>query len=105
VKARSAARILRRHAQVFIETGLQPDFLSRLRAGAEQLKAAVVAKGAHRTAGVRTTRAIGQAMTQARRRVNVADAFVREAVEPDSPLLAEWWTLCQRFRKPERQND
>jgi hypothetical protein len=104
VMARSAARVLRPHAKVFIETGLKPDFLARLRAGAAELKAAVVAKGAHRTAGVRTTRAIEQALAQARRRVNVADAFVREAVEPGSPLIAEWRSLCRAFRRPTRKS-
>ncbi|MFI5312018.1 MAG: hypothetical protein ACHQQ3_12335, partial [Gemmatimonadales bacterium] len=99
-RARALARALRRHTKVFLEFGLKPDFLARLRADAAALKAAVLAKGAHRGARLRTTHAIADAVSRARHQVRVADAFVRAAVEPGSPLLAEWQALCRAFRRP-----
>ena len=101
--ARTVAGLVRPHAKVFIEAGLKPDFIARLRADAKELKAAIVAKGAHRTGRVKTTRAIALAVKRARVQVRVADSFVRAAVEPDSPLIAEWRSLCRAFRRPTRR--
>lgn len=102
--ARAVARVVRPRAEVFIAVGLKADFLARMRADAEALKAAVIAKGAHRSGRRKAARAIEQTVAQARRAVRVADAFVLEAVEPDSPLVAEWRQLCRAFRRPARRS-
>jgi len=95
-RAGEMADTVQPHAQVFVAAGRPVDFLDRLRAAAQDLVQAVGDKAQRRTERVGATDALDKVVRNARHVVGVLDAFVREELDEQEPLLTEW----RRASKP-----
>jgi hypothetical protein len=77
-------------ADTFIDAGLPPDFLSRLRAATSELSDIVSDRTQSRGKQAGATTGLKQKLSSARKLVHVLDAFVDAALEGNEPLLAGW---------------
>ena len=90
------ADIVQPHAHVFVAAGRPVDFLERLRTAAQDLVQSVGEKNQRRTERLGATDALDKVVRNARHVVGVLDAFVREELDEQEPLLTEW----RRASKP-----
>jgi hypothetical protein len=77
-------------ADTFIEAGLPPDFLERLKTASSDLAAMVSDRTQSRGKQAGATTGLKQKLSSARKLVHVLDAFVDAALEGNEPLLTTW---------------
>ena len=99
-RARGMGDAVQPYAEVFVDSGLAPDFLDRLRTATEQLVQAIESKGEHRTARTRATDAIDKVVKKARHAVGVLDALIRAELDPSDPSLTEWKSALRVIQRP-----
>jgi len=85
-------------ADTFIEAGLPPDFIARLRTATGELRALVADRTQSRGKQRGATTGLKQKLSSARKLVHVLDAFVEAALESDEALLASW-NVVKRVRR------
>lgn len=78
------------HAAVFIDAGLPPDFIDRLRDAANAMRDAVDSRTRERGVRSGSTAGIAETVANARRTVRALNALVRIHIKYDAGLLAEW---------------
>jgi hypothetical protein len=98
--AHSVAKLVSRKAHVFIRIGMHGQFVARFHAAADELVQSTTAKGAYRGNGVKATKAIALALSEARLVVSALDAMVCAVLEPEDRRLTEWRALLRAFRRP-----
>jgi hypothetical protein len=90
-------------AATFIEWGLAPDFIAKLREAASELLATIdnrtVTRGNRRGATI----GIEEQLRAARSAVSVLDAFVRSALRDNPALLQHWISASRVGRMPGRK--
>jgi hypothetical protein len=98
VRARAMADSVEPHKQLLHDGGLPSDFIDRLKAAADTLDAAIRQKGTHQKGRIGATDGITQAVTEARRQVDVMDSLVRAQLGEQEPLVTEWRSVVQSIR-------
>ena len=99
-QARGMGDAVKPYAQVFVASGMAPDFLDQLRSATDQVVQAVESKGEHRTGRTKATDAIDKVVKQARHAVGVLDALVRAELDPSDPILTEWKSALRVIQRP-----
>ena len=85
-------------SDTFVSAGLPSDFIARLKAATNALRAAVNDRLQHRGRQVGATTGLKQKLSSARKLVHVLDVFVETALDGDDALLAGW-NMVKRVRK------
>jgi hypothetical protein len=87
------AQAARPHAAVFVDAGLQPDFVLQLTGAADAMLNAIDDRVANRGKRTGATKGIKYKLIAARKIVHILDSFVRTALKDDPPLLGTWNTV------------
>lgn len=93
--AHAMASAARKHADLFISAGLEPDFADELDQAAEALIAAQQQRLLARTGARGATDGIRKTISAGRRIIAVLDTFVRTAAPGDTALISGWSTAAQ----------
>lgn len=102
--ARGMAEAATRHAGVFVNAGLSPDFVRELEAAAEALLGALNDRAQRRGGRRGATDGLRAGLSAGRRLVHVLDALVQRALREDETLLAHWNNVKRVERIPGRRH-
>ncbi|MGQ0647245.1 MAG: hypothetical protein ACT4P7_06710 [Gemmatimonadaceae bacterium] len=100
VTARGMAAAVEEHAARFIAVGLPPDFVGRLRAGADALVAAVDARSQEEQRRVASTQGVGTEAQRGLAVVRLLNALVKPTLRGDPARAAEWGKAIRLARSP-----
>jgi hypothetical protein len=87
------------HTDLFTASGLPADFIARLNAATDDLLRAVDARKASRGRVAGANVGLKTKLAEARKIVDLIDAFVRTALQDDAVALANW-TYAKRVMRP-----
>ena len=98
--AKAVTLVAAEHATVFIDAGLNADFVNRALAAADQVESAVQARNQCRGERVAATKGLDVEGRDGLLLVNILDALVRPTLQSNAPLAAEWKSLKRVPTKP-----
>lgn len=88
--ARDMANAAEKNVELFVEEGLDPEFVAELRAAADRLEQSVDARGQGRAQRAGATAGLKSETRRARARIRLLDSLVRPKLGTNDALLREW---------------
>ena len=88
--ARDMANAAEKNVELFMEEGLDPEFVAELRAAVDRLEQSVDARGQGRVQRAGATAGLKSETKRARARIRLLDSLVRPKLRTNDVLLREW---------------
>ena len=88
------------HAQTFIDLGLAPDFIARLRASANELIQTMGARSQHRLKRSGATTGLAAEDKQGRSIIKLLDSLVRPRIRSNATLIGAWNAAIRSRKTP-----
>lgn len=100
--AKDMADAAEKYTDLFVQEGLQPDFVAQLRAATDRLDESIGTRGQSQGQQVGATKGLREVAKRARGLFQVLDAQVRPKLGTNDDLLRQWQLAIhvQRARKP-----
>jgi hypothetical protein len=88
--ARDMANAAEQHMELFMREGLEPDFVTELRAAVDRFEQSITAWGESRAQRAGATAGLKAETTRARGLIRVLDALVQKHLRTNDVLMREW---------------
>lgn len=89
-KGRAIAAAVLPFQKLFVELGIHPEFLSRLRAAADELVASTTSKATQRSVRVAATESLKVETQAARKEISLISAMILGEADVPASLVSEW---------------